>query len=189
VNRDDILKQAAAIVEHQGDDALSMRGLARDLGVSAPALYEHIDSRDELLRALAQEGYSQLAKRWSDIEGPPLTWLMETGRAYVHFAVDHPALFTLMHRFAPQPIIGDPVVEHAAATALFDEGLTHIQAAIDAGDLREGDPLDIALALWAAGHGVATVAVMLPGTAGVDELTDRVIGGLLAGLGPNAHLP
>jgi AcrR family transcriptional regulator len=184
VNRDDIIEQALTIIEADGHDGLTMRGLARALGVSAPALYEYIESRDDLLRALAQRGYGELGSRWEDIDGTATEWLLATGRAYVAFAVDHPRLFTLMHRFSPGAILGDPGIEHPAATALFDEGLAHVQAAIDAGELRTDEPLDIAFSLWAAAHGVATVAIMLPGTDDATDLADRVIGGLLEGLRP-----
>ena len=184
MNRDEIIERALTIVEADGADELSMRGLARDLGVSAPALYEHIESRDDLLRAIAQHGYGELGARWEEIDGTATEWLLATGRAYVAFAVDHPALFTLMHRFSPGAILGDPGIEHPAATALFDEGLNHVRAAIEAGELRPDDPLDIAFALWAAAHGVATVSIMIPGTDDATDLADRVIGGLLAGLRP-----
>lgn len=186
MDREKILERGLAIVESDGADALSIRGLARDLGVSAPALYEYIRSREDLLRLLAQRGYDDLATRWQSIDGPPVDWLLQTGRAYVDYAVEHPDLFTLMHRFAPEAIIGDPGVEHPAATVLFDEGLVQIREAIAAGDLRDDEPLDLAVALWAAAHGVATVAIMTPGMQGADGLADRVIGGLLIGLRPDA---
>ena len=186
MDRDQIVDRALTLVETEGDTALSIRGLARDLEVSAPALYEYIESRDDLLRLLAKRGFDELATRWQSIDGPPVDWLLQTGRAYVDYAVEHPNLFTLMHRFAPEAIIGDPGVEHPAATVLFDEGLVQIRAATAAGDLRDDEPLDLAIALWAAAHGVATVAIMTPGMQGADALADRVIGGLLSGLRPDA---
>ena len=184
MNQDDVVAAALDVLESSGSDELSIRGLARVLGVSAPALYEHIDSKDHLMRIVAQHGYDELSARWAHIDGPPLQWLLDTGRAYVDFAVERPALFTLMLRFSPDAIVVDPDVSHRAASALFDEGIDHIRSAIDAGDLRDDDPLDIAIALWAAAHGVATVALMTPGTSDVSAITDRVVGGLLAGLRP-----
>ncbi len=188
MNLDEIVDGAMGIIDDQGADALSMRGLARELGVSAPALYEHLDSRDQLLRILAQQGYDDLHSRWGVISGSALEWLLETGRAYVDFAVERPELFMLMHRFSPGAILGDPDIEHPAASALFDEGLDHIAAAIEAGDLRNDEPLDIAVALWAAAHGVAMVAIMTPGLADATDLATRVVGGLLEGLRPTPGL-
>ena len=179
MDRDQIVDRALTLVETEGDAALSIRGLARDLDVSAPALYEYIESRDDLLRLTAQRGYDELATRWQSINGPPVDWLLQTGRAYVEYAVERPNLFTLMHRFAPEAIIGDPGVEHPAATVLFDEGLSQIRLAIAAGDLRDEDPLDLAVALWSAAHGVATVAIMTPGLIDQQDLADLVVGSLL----------
>ncbi|MEL7209240.1 MAG: TetR/AcrR family transcriptional regulator [Actinomycetota bacterium] len=184
MNQDQIIQQALALIETDGHDDLSLRGLARELGVSAPALYEHVDSKDHLLRLVAQNGYDELGERWGAIEGSPRDWLLDTGRAYVCFAVERPALFALMHRYSPAAIVGDPGVQHPAASTLFDEGLDHIRAAIEAGDLRDDDPLDIAIALWSAAHGVATVSVMIPDPDDPLALADRVIGGLLDGLKP-----
>lgn len=184
MNREDILDRALAIVEAEGAEGLSMRGLGRDLGVSAPALYEHVESKEALLRTLAQQGFAAMAATWPDPDAEPMDWLAATGRAYVRFAVARPALFTVMHRFSPGAIVSDANIEHPSATALFDDGLAHIEAAIDAGDLRADDPLDIAMALWAAAHGVATVSILLPDAGDPEALADRVVGGLLAGLGP-----
>ena len=49
VSRDRVVRVATAIVDARGVDALSMRGLATELGVTAMALYRHVGSRDELL--------------------------------------------------------------------------------------------------------------------------------------------
>jgi AcrR family transcriptional regulator len=176
---DQIVDRALEVVEAEGDADLSVRGLARDLGVSAPALYEYIESRDQLLRLLAQRGYDELAAQWREMEVTGPDWLLRTGRAYVAFAVDRPGLFTVMHRYGPVTLIGATGGEHPAATALFDEGTDRIRTAIAAGELREDDPVDLAVALWAAAHGVASAAIMAPGLLDHERLVDLVIGGLL----------
>ncbi len=184
MNREDVIVGALAVVAAHGHDALSIRGLARELGVSAPALYEYIDSRDELLRTLAQRGYDGLRARWNEIEGTEREWLVETGVAYVTFAVDEPGLFTVMHRFSPGAIFGEPGIEHPAASALFDEGIGHIEAAIESGEIRDDEPLDIAMALWAAAHGVASVSLLVPDMENPEALARRVVEALLDGLRP-----
>ena len=48
-------EQALAIVREQGDSAISLRALARQIGVSTPALYRHYADRESLLAELAGE--------------------------------------------------------------------------------------------------------------------------------------
>ena len=50
--RDDVVQAAAGIAEEVGLEAVTMRGVAERLGVSMPALYKHVQSRDELLGLL-----------------------------------------------------------------------------------------------------------------------------------------
>ena len=186
MDREAIVKQARRVVEAEGIDSLSVRGLARDLGVSAPALYEYIESKEELLRLLAQDGYATLAHRWDEIGGPPIDWLAATAAAYVDFAVDNPGLFSLMHRFGPAALVGDTGIEHPSATTLFDRGRERIEAAIAAGELVDRDPLELATGLWAAAHGVATVALMAHGLIDHRTLIEQVTSGLLTGWRPDA---
>jgi AcrR family transcriptional regulator len=53
-----ILDAALAIVDRDGEEALTMRELARHLGVAAMAIYNHFPDRDALLDALANRAFS-----------------------------------------------------------------------------------------------------------------------------------
>ena len=103
LSRERILKRALAIVETEGVGALSMRGLARDLGVVPTAIYWHVPSRDDLLQGvldLAMEGVEvALPKegRWED----RLRALCCTLRAEM---VAHPYVFTLAERLPTRSI-------------------------------------------------------------------------------------
>ena len=55
-----IVDQARSIVEADGHEQLSLRGLAATLDVTAPALYDHAKSKDYLLQAVAACGYEEL---------------------------------------------------------------------------------------------------------------------------------
>ncbi len=82
-----------------GDDgALGLRALARDVGVSATALYRHFPDKEALLDALADEGLRRLgalqAQAWLKAGGGPAGF-KATGVAYVRFAHDEPAIFRL----------------------------------------------------------------------------------------------
>ena len=83
----------------EGDGAeLGLRALARDVGVSATALYRHFPDKEALLDALADEGLRRLgalqAQAWLKAGGA-VAGFKATGIAYVRFAHDEPALFRL----------------------------------------------------------------------------------------------
>lgn len=77
---------------------LGLRALARDVGVSATALYRHFPDKEALLDALADEGLRRLgalqAQAWLKAGGG-IAGFKATGTAYVRFAHDEPALFRL----------------------------------------------------------------------------------------------
>jgi AcrR family transcriptional regulator len=177
-----IVARAVAIVDEGGGEALSLRALARDLGVSAPALYNHIRSKDDLLRLVAGEGYAELARRWTSLDpADHERWIRASCHAYVAFALERPGLFALMFRFRPALIEGPGEIEDAVATAVFAEALVVIERASAAGVLTAAPPLELALGFWAACHGVATVLSMSPDLARERWLVDLVVDGLLTG--------
>jgi AcrR family transcriptional regulator len=178
---DAIVAAATAVVDQRGPEALSLRGLAQDLGVTAPALYDHIRSKDDLFRLVAREGYRELAARWSGLPRQEATaWLRASSQAYVAFALERPGLFTVMFRYRPSFVAGPDEAEDHAATDIFQEALAMVERAVAAGDLA-GDPVELALALWAAVHGAATVLALSPEMHDATWLVDLVVDGLLAG--------
>src|SRR3546814_12186691 len=91
----------AAGLKRLAEDAggeLGLRALARDVGVSATALYRHFPDKEALLDALAEEGLRRLgalqAQAWLKAGGGRAGF-KATGIAYVRFAHDAPALFRL----------------------------------------------------------------------------------------------
>lgn len=92
-----LLDEASVVLEEAGADAISLRDLARRLGVSHAAPGHHFAGRRGLLSALAGDGYEMLADALeAAMVGPPDTWLAETGRAYVRFALAHRERYRLM---------------------------------------------------------------------------------------------
>ncbi len=181
LSRAAIVARAVAVVDEEGVGGLSLRSLARDLGVSAPALYDHIRSKDDLVRLVAAEGYAELAGRWEDLDTvDPVAWMRRSSQAYVEFALERPGLFDVMFRFRPAFVQGPDEIEEPAATAVFERALAAVDSAVTAGTLH-GDPLHLALAIWAATHGVATVLAMAPQLAEQQWMVDLVVDGLLAG--------
>jgi AcrR family transcriptional regulator len=103
-----LVAAARTILEKDGIEALSLRAVARAVGVSPAAPYHHFADKDALLAAVAAEGFRELTaameKRMAR-EVEPTKRFLGTGAGYVAFAVANPALFRLMfggsgHRFS-----------------------------------------------------------------------------------------
>ena len=92
--RNALVKRAVEVIRDDGIDALSLRGLARDLRVSHAAPGRHFKTKVELLSAIAREGYIGLAEA-SDGSGVPehdaVQRLRAMAKAFVHWAVANPA--------------------------------------------------------------------------------------------------
>lgn len=182
LTRNRIIDAARSAVEQHGHDAVSLRGLARTLGVTAPALYDHVASKDEVLDLVAGVGYDELA-RFFDVEGErAIDRCRNRAIGYVDFARSRPELFRLMFNYRPAAIAIEADNELAAASAAFDTGMLDIEQAIDDGDLAGPDAVNVSLTLWAAVHGVAAVSLAAPALA--DRLVHDVVDAMLRGLAP-----
>ena len=93
--RQALIRRAVEVIDAQGIEALTLRGLARDLGVSHAAPNRHFKSKADLLAALAAEGYAELkAATLSAAESvgdDPWVRLNAMGRGFLRWAFDNPA--------------------------------------------------------------------------------------------------
>lgn len=171
-----------------GHESVSLRAVARELEVTAPALYDHFPSKDALLRAVAEQGFFALIEAL-DVEGDrAIDRVRDRALRYVSFAADHPELFRLMFLFRPGAI--DVVTDNgmavdnelAAATDAFEGGAVDLAKAVADGDLVERNINDLAMIVWVTMHGVATVALTAPRLAA--SVAEDVVDTMLAGLRP-----
>ena len=86
-------------------DALSLRQIARNVGVSAPAVYHHFPDKQALLKSLADYGMQTLAEQQAEAAkiGGEMGFA-EMGRTYVRFAVANPGLFRLIFSHMPMRV-------------------------------------------------------------------------------------
>lgn len=190
LTRDRIVAVALDLIERHGHDALSLRALAAELEVTAPALYDHVDSKEALLQAVAVVGYEDLAVR-SDraarlatdaSTSAALARCRSGARTYVDYATERPELFRTMLRYRPDALPTEVDNELSAATSFFERGLDDVRQAIADGDFVDRDPVDVSLTIWAAIHGVATIALDVPEVA--KHVADDVIDAVFTGLRP-----
>lgn len=186
LRREAIIDAARTLIRKEGAEALSLRRLATHLGVTAPALYAHIQGKRDLLRAVAAAEFERLIERMESISDPdPLARLAAYSHAYVDQARDDPELFRVLFLFAPA--IGAATlpeeVELPAATRAFAIPLAAVEEAMASGAIEGADPLVVALTLWTSTHGVAVslqLGVDLPADVErqvVDETISRIIRG------------
>lgn len=97
--RQSLIAQGLKLLELRGDAEISVRELAREIGVSTGAAYRHFENKDALMVALAIEGCNILLQSQMAIihSGQnPEHQFRNIGRAYLNFAIANPALFQLM---------------------------------------------------------------------------------------------
>lgn len=160
--------------ERQGDD-IGLREVARAVGVSATAVYRHFPDKAALLRALSAEGLARLARAQQeafDRVGGGKAGFAATGRAYVGFALDNPALFRLIFSNPPEQDLmtgADDTVPEAFRMLCEN-------AAFVAPPGASGEVIRLAaLGAWAQVHGLAVL--MLDGQVARDErLIDTLLG-------------
>lgn len=156
--REALLEAAEETLRHDGADQLSLREVARIVGVSHAAPRRHFPDRQALLDALAVAGFVRLdAQLRAAIAGAGADFGSRLGAAvtaYLRFATEDAALLELMFTGKHRPG-AEQVVEAAAPafTALHDLILEG-QAA---GELAPGEPDEVGIVLFATIHGIATL--------------------------------
>jgi AcrR family transcriptional regulator len=92
------------LLDKEGPDAITMRKVARAVGLTPMAIYRHYRDRAALLNALADEGFRDLADRLSHLRlnGDVEQRLTKMGEVYLDHALENPRLFELMF-LAPRP--------------------------------------------------------------------------------------
>ncbi|MGY1747087.1 TetR/AcrR family transcriptional regulator [Blastococcus sp. SYSU D00695] len=164
--REELLRAAAALLERTGaEEAVTLRAVAREAGVSAPAVYGHFADLDALLDAVADDGFARLRADVLAAVTPlddPVERLVAGCRAYVEAGLAAPARYRAM--FGPRRQRG------AGAFAVLVDG---VAACAAAGRSASTDPAADAALLWTALHGAVTLRTAGAGTPEAD--TDALV--------------
>ena len=169
-----VLDRAVQVIRSDGADALSLRAVAADLGVSHTAPRHHFASRLGLLTAVAVEGFVELRERLEQIRDQGGTFL-DIGVGYVKFALDRPAHFSVMFT----PALLDPADAELEAAmegtfALLRQGVDGLSS-----PAARQDAAAAVIASWSLVHGLATLAL----TGNLDKARVReLVGGDLLDL-------
>ena len=174
-----VVDAAADIADAEGLEAVTLARVAGELGVRAPSLYNHVDGRDDVLRAIAVRGVRELtsALREAAVGRSSADALTAAARAYRAYARAHPGRYAAT---VAAPTRGDE--EHRAAAS---EAVDVMLAVMRGWDLEGDDAIHAVRAFRSAVHGfVAIEAADGFGMAvDVDASFDRLVATLAEGLG------
>ena len=157
--REALLKAAIRLIAEVGPTAFTLREVARRAGVSHNAPYRHFRDKDDLLAAVAVQGFRELTQAMLDAakrRRGALNQLKRAGLAYVEFALRRPEHFTIMF---DAPVSKGKHRESAeSGERAFSTLVSFVKNCQDEGRLAPGDSHQLALLAWSIVHGIAKLA-------------------------------
>lgn len=151
--RRDLLDAAIEAIAHDGPAAVSLRSVAKSVGVSHAAPQTHFGDKSGLFAAIAAEGFERLL---TTLTTPPANGpsdaVTHLGVQYVRFALDHPAHFAVM--WNPDLHRDPPAVAHARDSTF--AALLDTLSAVE-GDLDDDAAIARGERAWIVAHGLATL--------------------------------
>ena len=178
--RADILAAAAALIEETGSEqSVTLREIARRVGIAAPSIYEHFPSRQAIVYAVIDDCSDQLraaVEQALDSQADPLDRLRAACAAYLRFASQRPGQYRVL--FGRYQHLGERPPGRAAIRAeALNLLVTTVRDCASAGQIATDDPDGDAVIIWAALHGYATLRASLPlfGWPDPEAALDRIL--------------
>ncbi len=160
--RQAILDAAQEIIAERGAEGLSMREIASRIEYSPSGLYEYYSSKDEIIGALCDEGFERLNEQINvkATSPDPAQRLVESGLAYLEFALRYPEHYLLM--FTTPEV--EASLEELGRNSAYSSLKRNIQLGIDAHifKVRPNYGLEeMAYQSWTLLHGIAMLRLTL----------------------------
>jgi AcrR family transcriptional regulator len=155
-----ILRAAMELFAEGGYKHVSMRRIARIIEYSPATIYRYFRDKEDIMRQLCFQGFERLLARQTELAriADPFERLVAGARYYISFALDNPQLYELM--FGTEEIIKQPDrAEQTVALRSFNKHVETVQDCLKAEIFRQNDPESLAVAIWAALHGLASLLI------------------------------
>lgn len=157
-----LVDTAVRMIQEDGVQGLTLRGVGARLGVSRTALYRHFDDKQALLARVASEGFKRfhaaLAAAVARAAAAKADPMAAMAAAYVRFARAHPSHYQTMFSGVLTDGKQDPELQQHGEAA-FNVLLNAIRRGQAEGRIRAGDPVELAEITWALSHGIATLGM------------------------------
>jgi AcrR family transcriptional regulator len=186
--REEIREAATALVAKSGDArGLTLRGVAKRVGVAATSVYLHYADVESLAADVAAHAFAELGAALAAAApsgADPAETLLARCRAYGHFALSHPGLYRVMFE-APRPDLaaGEPYsLEESPGRAALVRLAGDLERCQEAGLAPAGgDPFRLALVVWATLHGLVSLRISRPRFPWppLDRMIDDAVGRLV----------
>ena len=180
--RQALISAAVELLSAEGINDLSLRQVARRVGVSHAAPYRHFEDKDALLAVVAEEGFRSFTQYLQTAVDAaphdPVQQFLGCGQAYVRYARENPTHYRLM--FSEFPFCENRFKTlNQVADSSFEVIVNVIISGQKQGLFCPGDPRTIALGAWTQVHGLSLLLL-----AGRLEVQDQeAIDSLTAALG------
>jgi AcrR family transcriptional regulator len=144
------------LLDKEGTEAVTMRRVARAVGITPMAIYRHYPDRAALLNSLADEGFEELAARLAGrrFSGGVEERLTKIAEIYLEHALENPRLFELMFlkpREGARRYPRDFKAERSPTASLT---VQVIREGMATGYFRDDDPWEIVFEMSALSHGL-----------------------------------
>ena len=153
-----LLAAAGELLADEGAQALTVRRIAAQAGVSTMNVYSRFGGKDGVVEHLFIDGFHGLTAEMAGVEqsADPMADLEACGRAYRRFALANPTVYSVMFdRVVPDYVPSEAASEIAADT--LGQLAVRLQRAMDAGLLAPRPAMHAAAMVWSACHGVISL--------------------------------
>jgi AcrR family transcriptional regulator len=160
-----IYQCALSILEAEGPDAVSMRRVAREVGITAMAIYHHFPNREAMLDAVVDSEFQRLAEFFSGLgekgtEGQGTNGqesfegsMLHIMDGYIDYALTHPRIFDYVFAEPRPGARRFPDDFRARRSVTLNVTADTVSAWMERGELKRDDVWEIAMELWAHVHG------------------------------------
>lgn len=178
--REEILEAARTLFVKEGYENVSIRKIAEKIEYSPGTIYLYFQDKADILAQISEETFARLERKLvainQDATVEPLDRLRRGLRAYIQFGLENPNHYVIT--FVQNSF------QCSAGARCFGELLKGVGFAMEAGQIKEADVVEISQALWAGSHGVTALLITCPGFPFVEHgrLVEQMLDILMEGV-------